>query len=144
MPLRPRRLDTGVMCVEAGRRCRVVVADDDVHMRSLLRATLERAHDFEVVGETGCGREALALVASSSPELLLLDLSMGSFDGFAVLAELRERRAATRVVVFTVHASAAKMARAAALGAAAYVCKDATPRELVDTLRSVTRCGARA
>jgi CheY-like chemotaxis protein len=121
-------------------RCRVVLADDNDRMRALVRKTLDRCDDFDVVGEAADGPEALALVESALPELLLLDLAMPRLDGLAVLDELGRRGARVRVVVFSASAAASgEAARARALGAVDVVEKDTTPRELCERLRTARR-----
>jgi DNA-binding NarL/FixJ family response regulator len=119
-----------------------VLADDSHRFRALVRGTLERLAEFEVVGEARDGRAALALVVRLAPELLLLDLSMPGLDGLGVLAELRRRGARTRVVVHSAHgASSALAVRARALGAIRVVDKDAGPAELCASLRAARDSG---
>lgn len=67
---------------------RIVVADDADSLRSLLVKALEKDGTLTVVGEARNGREALEIVASLHPDVLLLDLSMPVLDGMAVLKEL--------------------------------------------------------
>jgi CheY-like chemotaxis protein len=117
--------------------CRVLLADDNARIRMLVRRTLDRLDDFEVVGEAADGPEALALVDATAPDILLLDLGMPELDGLGVLEELGRRRAPVRVVVFTASAAASGDAvRARALGAVDVLGKDATPRELCERLRA--------
>lgn len=66
---------------------RVLVVDDQVSYRRLV-ARLLRTGGFDVVGEAGTGREALALVAGSVPDLVLLDVLLPDFDGFEVARRL--------------------------------------------------------
>jgi DNA-binding NarL/FixJ family response regulator len=70
---------------------RIVLADDDRSLRLLLRLTLQQDERLEVVGEAADGAEALELVESHDPDLLLLDLSMPRMDGLEVLSVLRGR-----------------------------------------------------
>jgi DNA-binding NarL/FixJ family response regulator len=71
------------------RACRIALADDSRRLRTAVRRVLDRLAEFEVVGEAGTGRQALALVVGAEPDLLLLDLSMRDLDGLEVLSELR-------------------------------------------------------
>ena len=87
------------MPTEHGAPFRVLIVDDEPMGRATLRELLSSADDFAVVGECRDGREALAAVRATGPDLLFLDVEMPGMGGFDLLAELapRERPA----VVFT-------------------------------------------
>ena len=76
----------------------VLIVDDHPVVRQGLRALLAVQDGIEVAGETGDGATALALAAEREPDVILLDLKLPGLDGLAVLAELRERRCASRVL----------------------------------------------
>lgn len=83
------------------RSLRIVIADDHPIFRSGLRQLLETQQHFEVVGEATDGAEAVARVAESRPDLLLLDLAMPRSDGLAALREIERRGLPVRTVVLT-------------------------------------------
>jgi CheY-like chemotaxis protein len=86
------------------RKTQILVADDNVGGRDLLRAILERdGHD---VVEACDGDEALALVRANGPDLVILDIHMPRRDGFEVLAEIREDRRFDKTPVLALTASA--------------------------------------
>ena len=116
---------------------RVAVADDHPVVRTGLVAMLETQPDFTVVGEAGSGREALALVASSDPDVLLLDLEMPGLDGVGVLVHLREQRARTRVIVFTVFDTDERIIAAVEAGAAGYLLKGSPRADVFAAVRTV-------
>jgi len=76
----------------AGRddRLRVVLADDEPLGRLALRQLLARHADLALVGEACDGRDAVARVVDTRPDVLLLDVQMPELDGFGVIAELAE------------------------------------------------------
>jgi DNA-binding response OmpR family regulator len=110
---------------------RVLIADDIPELRTLLRTTLQ-GRGFQLVGEAGDGRETLALA-------VVLDLGMPGVDGSDLVAELRQRAPAVRVVALSAFAAEAQRRRALDLGAHASLDKDVHPDQLVATLREV--CG---
>jgi diguanylate cyclase (GGDEF)-like protein/PAS domain S-box-containing protein len=117
---------------------RVVIADDIPELRTLLWVALQ-GRGFELVGEAGDGGETLRLAAGAQPDAVVLDLGMPGTDGPDLIAELRRRTPAVKVVALS--AFAADEVRSAAYdhGAHAYLEKDVDPEDLVATLRDV--CG---
>lgn len=121
---------------------RVAVADDHPVVRDGLVAMLETQPDFEVVGEAGNGPDVLALVASTRPEVLLLDLEMPQLDGVGVLRRLRSEGATTRVIVFTVYDTDERIIAAVEAGAAGYLLKGAPRAEVFASVRTVAAGGS--
>jgi DNA-binding NarL/FixJ family response regulator len=116
---------------------RVAVADDHPVVRTGLVAMLETQPDFTVVGEAGSGPEALVLVSSSDPDVLLLDLEMPGLDGVEVLVRLLEQRARTRVIVFTVFDTDERIIAAVEAGAAGYLLKGSPRADVFAAVRTV-------
>ena len=80
----------------------VVIADDQDLIRSGLRMVLE-ARGVDVVGEARDGREAVAVVSSLRPDVVLMDIRMPVLDGIAATREIAARRLETRVLVLTTY-----------------------------------------
>jgi len=114
---------------------RVVIADDAVGLRGLLRAVLSRQPGFEVVGEAGNGAEAVVVVSRTHPDIVLLDLAMPVMDGLEALPKLHACSPSTRVVVLSGFEAAQMEREALALGAHTYLTKGLSPAELVAALR---------
>ena len=72
-------------------RTRILIVDDSVVMRSLLRTVVATDSALEVVGSAADGASALTSIESSKPDLVLLDVEMPVMDGLATLRELRTR-----------------------------------------------------
>jgi DNA-binding NarL/FixJ family response regulator len=115
---------------------RVLLADDHRILREGLRRSLE-AQGLEVVGEAADGEEAVELAEQLRPDVVLMDLSMPVLDGVEATRRIRERLPEIRVVVLTMHADEATMARAVRVGADGYLVKDCSSDEIADTLRLV-------
>ena len=113
----------------------VVIADDSRDFRALVRFELE--HERFRVEEAATGEEALDAVHRFQPDLLLLDLSMPDVDGWDVLKQLRcgGCPVGMRVAVLTGDADEMVEQRAQAAGAAAYLAKPISGRDLARALR---------
>lgn len=122
---------------------RVVLAEDQALVRGALAALLELEGDIQVVGEARDGVEALALVASAKPDVLISDIEMPSKTGLEVAQELKGRDGAPRVVILTTFARPGYLRRALEAGVKGYLLKDAPASRLAEAVRAVQR-GLRA
>jgi NarL family two-component system response regulator LiaR len=115
---------------------RVVIADDHRVVRDGLCYLLSQEPDVEVVGEAGDGRQAVAVVAATRPEVLLLDLYMPGLDGHGVLAALRDASHRPAVVVLTSATDDEHLVRAMHAGATSYVLKTASAERVIAAVRA--------
>ena len=120
----------------AGRMIRVLLVDDHRLVRAGLTSLLATAAGVEVVGEAADGAQALEQVAATSPDVVLMDLSMPVMDGVTATRALRTRHPETRVVVLSSFSDRSRVREAVAAGATGYVLKDCTPDELLSAVRS--------
>jgi FixJ family two-component response regulator len=105
---------------------RILIVDDEEHIRRVLRLTLETA-GYEV-GEAADGEATLAAFGDGSAwDAVLLDQKMPGMDGLDVLRQLKERRPASRVIMITAFASIELAVDAMKLGATDFVRKPMTP-----------------
>lgn len=111
---------------------RVVLAEDEAIIRLDLRETLEE-EGYEVVGETGRGDEAVALVRSLRPDVAILDIKMPGLDGLAVARELTGDRVCA-VLILTAFSQRELIEEARDAGALAYLVKPFQRSELVPAL----------
>lgn len=109
---------------------RLVVVDDHPVFRKGLVALL-RASDLEVVGEAGSGIEALAVVADTDPDVVLMDVTMPDLGGIEATERLLAEHPSLRVVVITLHEDEATVAQALRAGASAYVTKQSAPEQIL-------------
>ncbi|MGC5009470.1 response regulator [Streptosporangium sp. DT93] len=116
---------------------RVLIADDHPVVRQGLRTFLDLQDDLEVVGEAADGAEAVALVESLAPDVLLLDLKMPVLDGLGALLSLAARGLSPRVLVLTSVGDPGGVAPAIRAGAAGFLYKDVEPAALVQAIRAV-------
>lgn len=122
-------------------QARLVLVDDHAMVRQGLRSMLEREPDLVVVGEAGDAEGALETVAETAPDVVVLDLKLGSDapDGLAVCAALTSRHPDVAVVVLTTFLDEQLVVEAVRRGARGYVLKDVDVAELVRLIRAVQR-----
>jgi len=115
---------------------RVLVVDDEPMIREVLARYLEKeGFDVEVAED---GEQALAAFASTSPDLVLLDLMLPRIDGLEVFRRMRER-SPTAVIMLTAKGEETDRVVGLELGADDYVTKPFSPREVVARVRAVLR-----
>jgi DNA-binding NarL/FixJ family response regulator len=117
-------------------KARVLIVDDHVMLREAMQVALELA-GHEVVGEAGDGNAALALAEELHPSIVLMDVSLPGPDGIEVTRTLCARDPELRVIVVTMHANPALVARAVRAGASAYLTKDFSMRDVVSAVETV-------
>jgi DNA-binding NarL/FixJ family response regulator len=115
----------------------VVICDDHALLRAGLRSRLEREPDISVVGEAATAEQALAKTRALHPDVVLLDLLMPGRSGYEVIPDLVLRAPVARVLVLSAQATPSWVRRALSAGAAGYLPKRASDRELVAAIRQV-------
>ena len=115
---------------------RVFLVDDHLVVRAGLRALLNTQPDVEVVGEASSGEEAATAIPSASPDLVMMDLDMGTgMHGAEGIKRLRSDGVDVPVLVFTTYDTDADVVRAVDAGAIGYLLKDSTPDEIFGAVR---------
>src|SRR5919197_3950821 len=118
---------------------RLLIVDDHELARAGLRSLLADEARLQVVGEATTGREALALCRRLRPDLVLMDVRMPDLDGLAATRAIRQEHPHTQVILVTMHENPVYLLEALKVGAAGYVLKGATKREVVHAVRQVLR-----
>lgn len=118
---------------------RIVLVDDHPVVRDGLRGIFDTVADIDVVGEAGDGDEALAVVARTDPDVLLLDLRMPRRGGVDTIRALREAGSAVRVLVLTTFDADTDVVPAIEAGATGYLLKDEPADELARGVRAAHR-----
>jgi len=116
---------------------RVLIIEDHVMVRTVLRLFLDNAPKLRVVGEAAGPSEALALVAREQPDIILLDLALGDTNGLNLLPELRTKASAARILILTGVSDPDLHRRAISLGAMGLVLKGQSTEVLLQAIEKV-------
>ena len=118
-------------------KIRVLVVDDHPLFREGIRATLEAAHDLELVGEAENGETAVQLALNLQPEVILMDLQMPGMYGIEATREILRASPRIYVIVVTMFEDDDSVFAAMRAGARGYVIKGADRAEVLRAIRAV-------
>lgn len=116
---------------------RLVLVDDSELIRRGLRLLLSTTDDMEVVGEAGDGREALALLEQSRPDVVLSDVKMPRMGGVELAGEIAARWPGLPVILLTTFDDRATVGAAMHAGVSGFLLKDSSTDDLVAAIGSV-------
>jgi DNA-binding NarL/FixJ family response regulator len=116
----------------------VLIVDDHPIVREGLRAVLATEPGIEVLGDCGCGEDAVRAAAELSPDVVLMDLRLPGLDGVGATRQIVAAGHAA-VLVLTTYDTDGDIARAIAAGAVGYLLKDAPRAELVAAVHATAR-----
>lgn len=112
------------------RKIRVLLADDHALFRAGLRLLLQNVANVLIVGEARDGREALHLLTTVRPDVILMDVAMPGLNGLETTARVKRKYPQVRVLILSMYATPDYVVRALRVGASGYLLKDAAPTEL--------------
>jgi DNA-binding NarL/FixJ family response regulator len=118
---------------------RLLIADDHTLVRQGLRRILEGQPGWEVVAETGDGREAVRLAAELRPDVVLLDIAMPHLNGVEAMQQIERRVPGVRVLVLSMYSDEAYVTRAIRAGASGYLLKDSADTDLIKGITAVAQ-----
>jgi CheY-like chemotaxis protein len=121
------------------KKIRVLVVDDQVSVRTIMRALLAAEGDFDVVAEAANGQEAVELAEACRPDLVTMDLNMPVLDGVSATREVLRVSPDTKVVIYSASHDPISVRRATQAGAMGYLYKPASRQALISALRDVLR-----
>ena len=114
----------------------IVVVDDHPLFRQGVVSALKGEPDFQVVGETDSGEQALQLARTLMPQVMLLDVSMTGWNGIQTAEKVSIACPATAIVMLTVSDDKDRLLAAFKAGARAYVLKGVSAQELARVVRA--------
>jgi DNA-binding NarL/FixJ family response regulator len=119
-------------------RIRILLADDHALVRAGIRELVHKIPGTEVIGEASSGRQALELIETHRPDLVLLDIGMKELNGLEVAARVARDYPEVRTLILSMHSNEEYVLRALRVGAGGYMLKDAAITELhlaIDSVR---------
>jgi len=118
---------------------RLVLVDDQPLIRAGLRVLVADLPGIELVGEAGTGEEAVRLVRSVRPDVVVMDIRMPELDGIEATRRIAAAAdlAAVRILVLTTYDDDQHVVAALRAGASGFMAKDTRPADLLDGIRTV-------
>jgi DNA-binding NarL/FixJ family response regulator len=120
-----------------GERTRILIVDDHALFRVGIANILGREVDFEVVGEADDSRTAIDRALETSPDIILMDLSLPPPGGIETTQRIKRELPSTGIIVLAVSEDEDALFDAIKAGAAAFILKDVGPDDLVTIIRRV-------
>ncbi|MGD8297830.1 MAG: response regulator transcription factor [Desulfobacterales bacterium] len=120
-----------------GPKKTILIVDDHPLVREGLKSILKPATEYEVIGQAGRAREALHLVKSLQPDLVLLDLSLPDKSGLEICREIRNISPTTRILIVSMHSKVDYIVKAFQAGATGYMTKESATERLMGGIKRV-------
>lgn len=124
---------------QAVTRIRILIVDDHEIVRRGICSILNEEEDFEVVGQAANGNAAVMLAMEVQPDIILLDIFLGTSNGLDIAQQLQRGCPQTRLVVFTGYTDEGHLFRAMRVGVHGYLQKAMPINDLLAALRAVHR-----
>ena len=122
-------------------KIRCLLVDDHTLFRQGVRRLLESESDFEVVGESPDGGDAVPRAAELRPDIVLMDIGMPGLSSFEAARQIRKNRPETRILFLTMYEDEDYLVQCLEVGAAGYVLKDTPAPQLLTAVRDVYKGG---
>jgi two-component system invasion response regulator UvrY len=116
---------------------RILLADDHSIVRAGLRRIIEDSGDIEVIAEAADGHEAVQKTHETSPDVVVVDISMPIMDGLEVVSQLHHYYPKLPILILTMHEEEQYVFRAISAGARGYISKRSAPEQMVNAIRKV-------
>ncbi|HEY2676652.1 MAG TPA: response regulator transcription factor [Steroidobacteraceae bacterium] len=118
---------------------RILCVDDHALLREGIAALIATQSDMTLVAEASSGREAVAQFRLHQPDVTLMDLQMGEMNGIDAIIAIRAEWPGAKIIVLTTYAGDVLAQRALKAGAFAYVLKGLIRKDILETIRDVSR-----
>ncbi len=117
----------------------IMLADDHVMFRQGIRGIIDQLEDVRIVGEAGDGLELLEFLKKSSPDLIILDISMPNLRGLEAAREIKKLYPQIRVLILTMHQKKEFIRQALIDGADGFLLKEEPGSELIHAVQAIRK-----
>ncbi|WP_375241222.1 response regulator [Polaribacter sp.] len=119
----------------------VVLADDHVLVRNGIKALLEDETGITVIDEASDGKEAIRIISTNKPDILIVDIRMPEMNGIEVVAEISKNHKEIKTLVLSMHDSEEYVVKSIQAGADGYLLKGASKEEFLKALTKIAAGG---
>jgi DNA-binding NarL/FixJ family response regulator len=116
---------------------KIILADDHTIVRDGIKYLLEEEENIDIIGEASNGIEALALIESKQPDILIIDVRMPEMNGIEAVTILNQKPAKTKAIVLSMHDSEEYILKSIKAGAHGYLLKDTDKKEFIKAINTV-------
>jgi DNA-binding NarL/FixJ family response regulator len=118
---------------------RIILADDHILLRNMLKLSIDKFPDMKVIGEVGNGMELLKLLATTQPDLIILDISMPNLQGIEAAQEIKKNYPRIKILILTMHKSKDHLRSALSSGVDGYLLKENAYEDLITAIRDLQK-----
>jgi DNA-binding NarL/FixJ family response regulator len=122
-------------------KIKLAIADDHKIFRNGLKATLEDCGDFDLVLEASNGRQLIAMLATVTPDVILMDIKMPELDGIQTTAHVKQHYSNIKVLALSMFNEDKYIVDMMKAGASGYLLKNAEPEEIIEAISTVYNKG---
>lgn len=119
----------------------VIIADDNRHMREILKVILSPLENIRLVGEATNGVEIIKLASEINPDIILLDINMAPVNGFDAARKILKQNPSIKIIALSLHRDASYCRNMLQLGAKGYVTKSSPYGDIIDAINQVAAGG---
>ncbi|HEV2327577.1 MAG TPA: response regulator transcription factor [Verrucomicrobiae bacterium] len=119
------------------KRPKIFIVDDHPLFRAGLRQVIQDDDRFELVGQTGNGREAMLFMEKNKPDIAVLDLKLPGMSGLEIARRAHEKRLPTHIIILTMHNEEELCSRALDHGVMGFILKENAVEEIINAIAAV-------
>lgn len=116
---------------------KVILAEDHSLFREMLKENIQKIPDLKVIGEARDGQELLELLKTSSPDLIILDISMPNLQGIEAAKEIKKLYSKVKILILTMHKSNEHVYRAISADVDGYLLKENVYADLISAIKTI-------
>lgn len=125
--------------MEIPQKIKVLIIDDHKIIRVGLKGFIHLQPDMEVIGEGGSEQEALELLKTLLPDVILMDIDLENSNGISATRQIKTQFPNQKILAITLHEEETSILPMIQAGASGYVLKNADPSEMIDAIRTVNK-----